>query len=124
MNLSKNTKFSDLANSNLADLIVTLPECRQSAICFLISGDPYIIPFSVYSEEPVTRDMLALFSDRTVLRIRDDITYPSYSFENFMASLPPIIRNQDHPHYVKRFIRMSQSLLKEFEESPALPVTA
>jgi len=116
--------YITLANSNLDQLITKLPLCRQSAICFLITGDPYIIPFSVSSEEPITQDLLALFSDKTVLRIRDDITYPSYSFEDFLAALPPIIRNQDHPHYVKRFIRMSQALLKKHEKDLALPVPA
>jgi len=124
MNLSKRTKFVDLANSNLADLIVTLPGCRQSAICFFISGDPFVIPFSVFSEAPASRDILYLFPDRTVLRVRDEVASPYYSFEDFMASLPPIIRNQDHPHYVKRFIRMSQALLKKHEKDLALPVPA
>ena len=124
MNLSKRTKFTDLANSNLADLIIALPDCRRSAICFFISGDPFVIPFAVYSEEPGTEDMLGLFPDRTVLRVRDAVAIPYYSFEDFMASLPPIIRNQDHPHYVKRFIRMSQALLKKHEKDLALPVPA
>ena len=116
--------YTALSNSNLDQLITKLPMCQQAAICFLITGDPYIIPFAVSSEEPITRDLIALFTDRTVLRIRDDTPYLSFCFEDFLAALPPIIRNQDHPHYVKRFIRMSQALIKRHINHSALPPAA
>jgi len=122
MNSFKGTKFAALANHNFAELIAKLPLCRKSAICFFVTGDPCIIPFAVTSEDPGSNDMISLFTDRTVLRIRDDVAIPYYSFEDFMAWLPPIIGSRDHPHYIKRFIRMSQALMKAHEKDLALPV--
>ena len=99
----KKTKYVDLANSNLAQLIIELPDCRKSAICFFISGNPDVIPGVLSAHSPHGRDTIVYFADSTILRILDDVAIPFYSLDDFIDSLYYPSPGKPMPSYLKVF---------------------
>ena len=107
MKNSKKTKYVDLANSNLAQLIIELPDCRKAAICFFISGDPDVVPGILIAYSPSGRDRIVYFTDHTLLRILDDVAIPFYSLKDFVDSLCDPSPGKPWPVYLKRFCRQA-----------------
>ena len=106
MSPSKTKDYIDLANSNLSDVIIDLPDCRKSAILFFITGDSDIVPSELSVSSPDGNEVLRYFPDRTILLVSNEVGVPFYSLSEYTDSLPCDFIDHGYPGHIKEFLRL------------------